>query len=102
MAALGEAVAARFMSDRGARVLARNLRSWPGELDLLVELDGRLVVVEVKTRVAADAVEEFTAEKAARLRRSGARLPRPPDRYDLVTVRLTSDAAEVRWLPGVC
>jgi Holliday junction resolvase-like predicted endonuclease len=87
---------------RRARVLARNLRRWPGELDLVVELDRQLVAVEVKTRVGAEPVEEFTAEKAARLRRAGARLPRRPDRYDLVTVRLSADGADVRWLPGVC
>ncbi|NIS35581.1 MAG: YraN family protein, partial [Gemmatimonadetes bacterium] len=64
---------------------------------------GRAVVlVEVKTRVGEDPAEGLTDEKAARLRRSGARLPRPPDRYDLVTVRLGEDGAEVRWLPGVC
>lgn len=65
-------------------------------------MDRRLVVVEVKTRVGADPAEEFTEEKAARLLRSGDRLPNRPDRYDLVAVRIGSRGAEVRWLPGIC
>ncbi len=87
---------------RGARIAARNLRLWPGEIDLLVEMGGSLVVVEVKTRVGIDPIEEMTDLKAERLRRSGGRLARRPDRYDLVTVRLTARGADLRWLPGIC
>lgn len=61
-----------------------------------------LIAVEVKTRSYADPVEEMTDLKIERVRRSGDRLPRRPDRYDLVTVRLTARGAEVRWLPSVC
>ena len=61
-----------------------------------------LVAVEVKTRSYADPVEELTDLKVERVRRSGDRLSRRPDRYDLVTVRLTARGAEVRWLPSVC
>jgi Holliday junction resolvase-like predicted endonuclease len=75
---------------------------WPGEIDLLVEAAGELVAVEVKTRVGADPIEEMTGFKAERLRRSGGRLPVRPRRYDLVTVRLSAEGAEVRWLPAVC
>jgi Holliday junction resolvase-like predicted endonuclease len=75
---------------------------WPGEIDLLVEMDGVLVAVEVKTRIGADPVEEFTDPKADAVRRSGGRMRRRPDRYDLVAVRLRGDGAEVRWLPDVC
>jgi len=67
-----------------------------------VTLGESLVAVEVKTRVGADPVEEFTDLKADRVRRSGGRLARRPQRYDLVTVRVTPAGAEVRWLPGVC
>ncbi|MCJ7726075.1 MAG: YraN family protein [Acidimicrobiia bacterium] len=102
MGALGERIAERFLARRGARILARNLRLWPGEIDLLVELAGTLVAVEVKTRVGADPVEEMTDLKAERIRRSGLRMTRHPDRYDLVAVRLTPAGAEVRWLPSVC
>jgi len=100
--ALGERIAERFLVRRGARILFRNLRLWPGEIDLLVEVAGALVAVEVKTRVGADPVEEMTDLKAERLRRSGHRLSPRPDRYDLVAVRLTTGGAQVRWLPAIC
>jgi Holliday junction resolvase-like predicted endonuclease len=87
---------------RGALVVARNLRLWPGEIDLLVLLGGRLVAVEVKSRWLDDPADEFTREKSARLQRFGARLRPAPHRYDLVTVRFGRRGADVRWIPGVC
>ena len=60
------------------------------------------MAVEVKTRIGADPVEELTDLKAEAVLRSGRRMARPPQRYDLVAVRLTSSGVEVRWLPAVC
>lgn len=102
MGALGERIAEVFLVRRGARILARNLRLWPGEIDLFVEVAGVLVAVEVKTRIGADPVEEMTDLKAERLRRSGLRMAPRPHRYDLVAVRLNTDGAQVRWLPAIC
>lgn len=47
---LGEAAAARFLESRGFRILARNLRSRLGEIDLIARDGGTLVFVEVKAR----------------------------------------------------
>ncbi len=47
---LGEDVAARFLESRGFRILARNLRSRLGELDLVARDGATLVFVEVKAR----------------------------------------------------
>src|SRR5688572_29165892 len=46
----GEDRAARYFEERGYSVVARNWRCREGELDLIVEAPGELVVVEVKTR----------------------------------------------------
>ena len=68
----GEELAARYLRERGMRVLERNWRCPEGEIDI-VALDGDcLVVCEVKTRAgtgAGDPVEAVTHEKVGRLRR---------------------------------
>ncbi|MEM7626167.1 MAG: YraN family protein [Planctomycetota bacterium] len=49
----GERVAAKFLKKQGYRVLARNVRSRHGELDLVVLApDGTMVAVEVKAGAA--------------------------------------------------
>lgn len=46
----GESLAERFLRGRGYRILARNVRSPSGELDLVAEDGDILVFVEVKAR----------------------------------------------------
>jgi putative endonuclease len=72
---LGEDCAAAFLTDAGYRLLERNWRCSQGEIDLVVERDGEVVFVEVKTRSGVGfghPFEEITAEKLARLRRLAA------------------------------
>jgi putative endonuclease len=68
----GEQVAARFLTEAGLTVLARNWRCRDGEIDI-VALDGRtLVICEVKTRSGVrfgTPLEAVTRTKAHRLRR---------------------------------
>lgn len=45
----GERAAVRTLRARGYRILGRNLRTPRGELDVLAEHDGMLVLVEVKS-----------------------------------------------------
>lgn len=71
----GEALAARYLRDRGMTIVERNWRCPDGEIDL-VALDGQcLVICEVKTRRGTgtgDPIEAVTWQKARRLRRLAA------------------------------
>lgn len=107
----GERVAARYLGERGLRVVDANWRGRDGELDL-VALDGPdLVVVEVKTRrglgfgAPAEAVGPV---KLARLRRLTGQWLAEHDvrprgvRVDVVAVLLPRrGAAQVEHLVGV-
>jgi putative endonuclease len=48
----GEDIAAKHLERRGYRIVARNVRTRHGELDLVAVDDSALVFCEVKTRVA--------------------------------------------------
>lgn len=47
---LGEAAAVAWLESKGYRIIARNWRCRSGELDLIAEQSGTLVIVEVRTR----------------------------------------------------
>jgi putative endonuclease len=69
--ARGEALAARWYTERGYRVVARNWRCREGELDLVLAGHGALVFCEVKARSSdrfGTAAEAVTPAKQRRLR----------------------------------
>ncbi|WP_165848290.1 YraN family protein [Candidatus Cryosericum hinesii] len=69
----GEELAARWLTDHGFRVVARNLRTSYGELDVIVEKNGHVHVVEVKTRRGTgygSPLEAIDHRKQEHLRRS--------------------------------
>jgi len=49
----GEQAAADFLSERGYQLIARNVRTPYGEIDLIAVKDGFTVFVEVKARTSA-------------------------------------------------
>lgn len=66
----GEERAAHYLTANGFRVLDRNWRCPQGEIDIVAESAGTLVVVEVKTRTSEAFGHPFEAidrRKAARL-----------------------------------
>ncbi len=71
LGAWGEEQAARFLTERGYRLLERNYRSRYGEIDLILEYEGFLVFAEVKLRRSArygTPAEAVTWTKQQRLR----------------------------------
>jgi putative endonuclease len=66
---LGERLAEEHLLAQGARLLERNYRIEYGEIDLLLEHDGELVAVEVKTRDVADLEQPEEAISWQQLRR---------------------------------
>lgn len=82
-------------------MLAANLRSGRGEIDLLVMDGGVRVAIEVKTRIGADPIVEITPEKRRRLAVAVAGLDPRPRRIDAILIRLDRDGATIRRLRGV-
>ena len=90
----GEDRAAAFLSGRGYRVLARNVRVPGGEIDAVCMDGPTLVIVEVKRRDTAtfgSALRSIDGRKRARLRRAAADYaqivaPSANVRFDVVTL----------------
>ena len=103
VARFGEHLATRFLEQRGASVIGRNVRLGRGEIDIHARIRGVSVAVEVKTIVARsgddDAIHQFTVKKAATIRRYASLLSPPARRVDLVAITLRDSGADVRWVP---
>jgi putative endonuclease len=80
----GERLAEQHLLGLGARVLERNYRVPYGEVDLLLEHEGDLVAVEVKTRAVQDLEQPEEAVLWPQLRR----VVRALNTYALDTDRL--------------
>ncbi len=100
----GERLAARHLRRSGYRIHARNVRTPRGEIDLLAEHDGCLVIVEVKTtarpggppaRPPLRYAQRRRLEAAARWIRTRARYRRIRIRHDLVLVTLDGSRSVV-------
>lgn len=91
----GEAYALALLKKRGHRLLQRNFRCPPGEIDLITWDAGTLVFTEVRVRserdpvgaaASVDAEKQLRVTRAARwylARRCGRKAP-PPCRFDIV------------------
>lgn len=90
----GENLAARYLRERGYKILLRNFRCPLGEIDIVAR-DGRtLVFVEVKTRTEDDPLPEDQVNpfKQHQLTKAGKYylgrygVPQPPSRFDVIAV----------------
>lgn len=102
---LGEQHAAHYFLARGGIILGRNVRYACGEIDLIVQLGGEVVFVEVKTRSSWDygGAEAVTPRKFARMKRAAATWleGQPPRnvRFDVLVLLL--DKGEVQHFEGI-
>jgi len=103
----GEKHAERFLKRKGLKPLTRNFLCKTGEIDLvMVDSDGTLVFVEVKTRANEDfgpSESAVTSTKRARMARAARyflathEIEERPYRFDVVTIVLAERGpAEVR------
>ena len=65
----GEQEAAKYLRKEGYALLAAGYRTRHGELDIIAEKDGIIVVVEVKTRSAFDFARGIDAVSPHKIRR---------------------------------
>ncbi len=98
----GEQVAAQFLERRGCLVLDRNLRVGRGEIDLIIEVGGAKVAVEVKSVVDSklgEAADAFTVTKASQVAALAEEIG--IGRVDLITVTLGPKGVDIVWTPRV-
>ena len=66
----GEEIAARHLSGRGARILARNFACTCGELDIIAVMGESVLFVEVKSRIGESGlIQALGRRQIARLKR---------------------------------
>ena len=98
-----EQAVARFLSERGFRIVATNLRLSYLELDVVARRDDLVVVVEVRARGSGAWTSGFGSidgKKRYRIRLAGMRLWQRRYRNDMSVKRLRFDAASVVFGPG--
>ena len=106
--AQAEALAARYLERQGLAIVARNVRSRFGEIDVIARDGETLVFVEVRLRRSSrfgGASESITAAKRARLVAAAetylATLARtPPCRIDAILLD-GLDASRIEWVRDV-
>jgi putative endonuclease len=105
-----EALAERYLRDRGLRTLARNVHCRLGEIDLVMADGAVIVFVEVRYRrntAFGSAVETVGARKRTRMRRAAgfylarrAALAERPCRFDVIGISGTPERPRIDWRPA--
>jgi putative endonuclease len=101
----GERLAEEHLVDKGLQLLTRNYRIPEAEIDLVMEDEGELVAVEVKTRFVDDLAQPEEAVTWRKLQRivlaltayaSDADYMEKPWRIDVVVIQVDLDGGVVR------
>lgn len=98
-----EEAVAQYLIDRGAEVVARNLRIGMLEIDIVARLRELIMVVEVRHRGATawtTGLSSINIVKRQRIRRAGQRLWDRRFKYDATAERMRFDVASVSYLDG--
>lgn len=105
-----EATARQYLEDRGLRCLARNYRCRHGELDLVMQAGGTVVIVEVRYRRRPGPVPPAATVGPAKRHRilraarhflaHSPRLRGCPVRFDIVALSGPLPQAKLTWLPA--
>jgi putative endonuclease len=90
----GENLAARYIRNRGYKIISRNFRCDSGEIDIVARDGKTIVFVEVKTRSYDDPTPEDQVNgfkqnqltKAGKVYLSRYGFPQPPARFDVVAI----------------
>jgi putative endonuclease len=106
--AAAEALAARFLAERGLTIVDRNYRCRGGEIDIIARDGGMLVFVEVRmrrSRAFGGAAESITARKRRRLRLAAQHYltrsrSEPPCRFDAILLDALA-VDRVEWLRAI-
>lgn len=93
----GERLAERYLRRLGYRILARNLRTQLGELDLVAEEGGVLVFIEVKTRTSADKGQPWEAVHHSKQRRMTRLAVGYLKQHDLLDRPARFDVVAITW-----
>lgn len=104
----GEALACRYLEERGLTVLIRGYSCRLGELDAVCQDRDNLIVVEVRARSKGawvDAVTSIDARKQARIIRATRHLlmthpgwATRPLRFDVVALTHLDGAVQIDWI----
>ncbi len=109
LGAAGEGLAERFFLQRGCTILEKNFIFRHGEIDLIVQDNGELVFVEVKTRrgrTFGTPEESVTPLKQHLLRRTAEgyiwlhHLEHTPCRFDVLAVTAEGGGASTTYFPN--
>ncbi len=105
---LAESIAADYLQLRGFRILERNAREGPREIDLIAEQEGWVVIVEVRFRsdtTRGHPEETLHHGKRTHLQRAGRAWwlrhgrERGLLRYDVIAITATADGLTLRHHP---
>ena len=101
-----ENTALDFLRQQGLGLVERNYRCRGGEIDLIMQVDGVLVFIEVRQRSSVrfgSALESVDSRKRARLLHSAQHYLRHhpescrgPCRFDVVAIE--GEAGKIRWI----